>query len=449
MMRLSRITFPAFRSAGILDWVDEFIRNIRPFVFVRTADNVLIKRPNQVARLNGSGARLLKYLLDGGSIRRVDRRIRFDPQKVREFEAFFRALKAHLEGKIDPLFPPAAVEMIPFELNFTTLPVLSEIALNYECNLRCRFCYAGGSRPERGGAVMTPREVTRVLDVLYRDAQVPSVSFTGGEPTLVPELCSYIRHAKKLGMRVNLITNGTRIGRSFAARLRKAGLDSAQVSLEGVCAATHDRLVGAPVFERVLEAIHFLVEAGIHTHTNTTLNRVNLGEIPDLPAFVSGTLGLTRFSMNLMIPVGNGMEHADLVVGYAEVGTHLERLQAESARCGVEFMWYSPVPMCLFNSVLHGLGNKGCSACDGLISVAPDGTVRPCAAYPESVGDLLRDGFEKVWQSRRAGAFRRKDLAHGRCRECEDFTVCNGACPLYFQHQGYGELGAARFRELA
>ena len=452
MVRLSRITFPAFHSLGILDWVDAFIRNIRPFVFVRTADNVLIKRPNQVARLNGSGARLLKYLLDGGSIRRVARRIRSDPQKERELEAFFRALKAHLEGKIDPLFPPAAVEMIPFELNFTTLPVLSEIALNYACNLRCRFCYAWESRSTRagdGGAVMTPRDVTRVLDVLFREAQVPSVSFTGGEPTLVPELFSYIRHAKKLGMRVNLITNGTRIDRSFAARLRKAGLDSAQVSLEGVCAETHNRLVGAPVFENVLAAVGFLVEAGIHTHTNTTLNRVNLGEILDFPAFVSRTLGLRRFSVNLMIPVGNGAEHEELVVCYAEVGTHLERLQAESARQGVEFMWYSPVPMCLFNSVLHGLGNKGCSACDGLISVAPDGSVRPCAAYPENVGDILHDGFEKVWQSRRAGIFRRKDLAHARCRDCEDFTVCNGACPLYFQHQGYGELGAARLRELA
>lgn len=131
---------------GNLVWVDEFIRNIRPYVFVRTADNVLIKRPNQVARLNATGARILKYLLDGGSLRGLAKHMRANPAKTAELEAFLLAVKAHLEGKVDPLFPPAAVEMVPMELNLTRLPVLSEIALNYGCNLKCRFCYAGKSR---------------------------------------------------------------------------------------------------------------------------------------------------------------------------------------------------------------------------------------------------------------------------------------------------------------
>jgi radical SAM protein with 4Fe4S-binding SPASM domain len=447
MTRLPLPGLKIFSTPGNLGWVDEFIRNIRPYVFVRTAHNVLIKRPNQVARLNRSGAQILKYLLDGGSIRRMAKKFRIDPGKLRDLDAFFLALKRHLEGKIDPLFPPAAVEMVPFQLNFTSLPVLSEIALDYACNLNCRFCYAGETGPPR--SLMRPEEIKRVLEILYRDAQVPSVSFTGGEPTMVPELCDYIRHAKRLGMRVNLITNGTRIDRAFARQLARAGLDSAQVSLEGVRADTHNRLVGALVFDRVVAAVHWLNAAGIRTHTNTTVSRLNLTEILEFPGFVKTTLHLPRFSMNLMIPVGSGAQDSGLIVSYTEIGPHLERLLAESIRRDVEFMWYSPVPMCLFNSVLHGLGNKGCSACDGLISVAPDGTVRPCAAYPESVGNILDQGFEKIWQSQRAGLFRRKELAPGECRACEDFTVCNGACPLYFQRQGHDEIRTAFLREPA
>jgi radical SAM protein with 4Fe4S-binding SPASM domain len=439
-------TFQRFTVPGDLVWIDEFIRNVRPYVFVRTADNVLIQRPNRVARLNATGARILKYLLDGGGTRGLVKRIRKSPEKLAELEAFLRAVKAHLEGKVDPLFPPPAVEMVPMELNLTSLPVLSEIALTYGCNLKCRFCYAG--EPAAPRTFMRPEEVKRVLEILYRDAQVPSVSFTGGEPTLVPELCDYIRHAKRLGMRVNLITNGTRVDAAYARNLARAGLDSAQVSLEGVRATTHDLLVGAPVFDLVVAAVRRLNGAGIRTHTNTTINRLNLGEIQAFPAFVRNTLKVPRFSMNLMIPVGSGAVDSDLVVGYAEIGPHLERLLVESARHEVEFMWYSPVPMCLFNSVLHGLGNKGCSACDGLISVAPDGGVRPCAAYPESVGNLPRDGFAQIWTSQRARAFRRKDLAPGECRDCEDFVVCNGACPLYFQHQGCAELTTLHVGEL-
>jgi radical SAM protein with 4Fe4S-binding SPASM domain len=31
-------------------------------------------------------------------------------------------------------------------------------------------------------------------------------------------------------------------------------------------------------------------------------------------------------------------------------------------------------------------------------------------------------------------------LAHPRCRECEEFHVCNGACPLYWRRMGFDEL---------
>ena len=71
-------------------------------------------------------------------------------------------------------------------------------------------------------------------------------------------------------------------------------------------------------------------------------------------------------------------------------------------------MWYSPVPMCMFNSVAHGLGNKGCAACDGLLSVAANGDVLPCASFDESVGNLLEQEVDSVWQSRRAKLHRSK-----------------------------------------
>ena len=103
-------------------------------------------------------------------------------------------------------------------------------------------------------------------------------------------------------------------------------------------------------------------------------------------------------------------------------------------------MWYSPTPMCMFNPVVHGLGNKGCSACDGLISVAANGDVLPCASYDRSVGNLLEQGVDDVWAGGLAASFRDKELAHPQCRACDSFAVCNGACPLYWRHMGFDEL---------
>ena len=170
------------------------------------------------------------------------------------------------------------------------------------------------------------------------------------------------------------------------------------------------------------------------------INKDNLEECQEMPRFVKERLGRDKFSMNLVIPTGSAALNDRLVVRYIELGPHLERIVAESNRLDVEFMWYSPTPMCMFNPILHGLGNKGCSACDGLISVGANGDVIPCASYDEGVGSLLEKSATDVWKGQRATKFRDKFLAHPQCRTCENFHICNGACPLYWRQMGFGEL---------
>jgi radical SAM protein with 4Fe4S-binding SPASM domain len=113
---------------------------------------------------------------------------------------------------------------------------------------------------------------------------------------------------------------------------------------------------------------------------------------------------------------------------------------AESDTQGVEFMWYSPTPLCMFNPITLGLGNKGCSACDGLLSVDSGGNILPCSSCNDPVGNLLDSDFETVWRSSKGKAYRMKELAPPGCDACDNFAACHGACPLYWQHFGYDEL---------
>jgi radical SAM protein with 4Fe4S-binding SPASM domain len=288
---------------------------------------------------------------------------------------------------------------------------------------------------------MTAAEIQSVLETIILQAKVPSVSLTGGEPTLRPELPELVAYAVELGLRVNLITNGTRVSPSLAEALAKAGLASAQVSLEGVTPETHERVTSVPgSFERTVAAVQFLADAGVRVHTNTTINRDNLDECMEMPAFVSGVLGLERFSMNLLIPTGSAALNQRLVIRYSELGPYLLDISRAAEAENVEFMWYSPTPMCLFNPVAHGLGNKGCSACDGLLSVAANGDVLPCSSYDDPVGNILREDAETVWSSTKAKRYRDKRFSHPACRSCEDFALCHGACPLYWRHMGFDEL---------
>jgi radical SAM protein with 4Fe4S-binding SPASM domain len=444
--RLREREFALTAVAAPIDlcWIDEFVERIRPYVFVRATDNIIIKRPNLAQKLNPQGVALLKALLDGKRIEQVLDEVGREPHKVRDIQLFMFEVKRFMEGRLDEITRTSAVEVEPFNMRFAELPILSEIAITYRCNLKCTFCYAGcncTTNPVGDDREMSLSEIKEVLHKIYHDAEVPSVSFTGGEPTLRADLPDLVAFASQLGMRVNLITNGTRMTQGLARTLADAGLDSAQVSLEGVSAEVHDKVtMMQQAFPRTVTAVHHLKDAGVHVHTNTTINRDNLHECVKMPEFVKREFGNRKFSMNLVVPTGSAALNQSLVVRYSEIGSHLQAIAAESKRLDVEFMWYSPTPMCMFNPVAQGLGNKGCSACDGLLSVGANGDVIPCASYNESVGNILDSDVREVWGSKRAVQFREKFLAHPACRSCQDFQTCNGACPLYWRQMGFDEL---------
>ena len=327
--------------------------------------------------------------------------------------------------------------------------MLSEVALTYRCNLRCGFCYAGcgqGGVPEGWDerAAMSDDEVCRVLDVIRGDARCPSVSFTGGEPTLRPALPRFVRHAKSLGLKVNLISNGQRL-ESLAAVLADAGLDSAQLSLEGDSAALHDELVGAPgAFDRLWRGLEALRARGVRVHTNTTVTRRNVERLEAIVDLVAAR-GLERLTTNLVIPCGSAGADPGLHVSYTEAGSVVQRLRARAAERRVQLIWYSPLPLCLFNTVAEGLGNRGCAAADGLLHVNPAGDVLPCSSFDhgERLGNLLREPFEAVWQSRAARFFREKRMMPASCSGCGEAAYCQGACVLYWREVGLAELGGS------
>jgi radical SAM protein with 4Fe4S-binding SPASM domain len=165
---------------------------------------------------------------------------------------------------------------------------------------------------------------------------------------------------------------------------------------------------------------------------------MNKDKLLEYPAFCK-SIGVERFSANIVIPAGRGSDD-ELTVSYSEIGEIVKNIHAQALKLGVKFMWYSPTPICLFNPLAHGFGNRGCSACEGLLSVDPKGNLLPCSSWPEPIGNLLEDGFESVWNSKRCTWIREKEEAPSSCRECRHFTACQGACPLYFDVHGCKEL---------
>lgn len=430
-----------------IDWIDDYIANLRGYVVVRKRDNLLIKIPNEAYKLNASAVGILDRILNGGSVHDICRENGNSEAVRRDLYEFMTGMKRLLQGRLDEANLPPGIIARPFALGFNELPVLSEISLTDRCNVACLFCYAGcGSTQKHSSRVMTTDEVKRVLTIIRRDAEVPSVSFTGGEPLLRRDLEELVLFARReLQFRVNLITNGTLMDEGRAESLSKAGLHSAQVSLGSPDQDLHDRIVRVRgSYRKTLAGIKALQKYSVRVHTNTTLNRINRLSVLTLPGFVK-ELGLERFSMNLIIPCGNSLEGSDDInLRYNDVAETILSIQSESKRQGVDFIWYSPIPSCIFNTVANRLGNKGCAACDGLLSVSPEGDILPCSSWAEPIGNLLKHGFAELWDGRKAASIRSKAFAPEQCRSCPDIAMCQGACPLYWRHFGYQELQNCR-----
>jgi radical SAM protein with 4Fe4S-binding SPASM domain len=428
----------------------ELVAQTRDYIYIRPEDGLFILRPNRVHHLNKTALALLSRLYGDGKTPDVDAVVRAVAAEYGEDEKrvgadLYKLLLSVAALLRDDVCGAPAVREIPFGTHKRDLPVLSEIALTYRCQNKCLFCYA--ESPNRGEKIaeMSTAEVKRVIDRIFDEAHCPTVSFTGGEPTLREDLPELIAYGKGKSMRVNLITNGLRCAdAAYVEGLKAAGLDSAQVSLEGPRPEIHDAVVRhAGAFEKTTRAVHVLRAAGIHTHTNTTICGSNRAHLIDLVDYIADELHSEYFSMNVVISTGTALHHGEEDVTYTQVAPLIERLQERAREKGVKLVWYSPTPYCIFNPVTHGLGSKSCACVDGLLSVAPDGELLPCSSYERGIGNLLHRPFAELWYSAQGRYWRGKRFLPPACRRCEIKHICCGACPLYWEaHGGFVELAS-------
>jgi radical SAM protein with 4Fe4S-binding SPASM domain len=79
------------------------------------------------------------------------------------------------------------------------------------------------------------------------------------------------------------------------------------------------------------------------------------------------------------------------------------------------------------------------------MTVQPDGTVLPCQSWPDSVGNILADPWEQIWQHPTCIKLREHGFAqeNAECRDCIHNAVCGGGCPLELIEQAKASAHAA------
>lgn len=160
------------------------------------------------------------------------------------------------------------------------------VFLNYACQAKCAFCYNPELTPELI-AWRLPLETVAQTLVRERAAGADSVTFSGGEVTLLKDLPVMLRLARKAGYaQAGIITNALRLAEAgYARELADSGMSFCVVSIHGADAALHDRMLELPgSFDKVLAALSHLRALKVPLILNFVMTKPNHGA---LAAFVA------------------------------------------------------------------------------------------------------------------------------------------------------------------
>jgi radical SAM protein with 4Fe4S-binding SPASM domain len=302
------------------------------------------------------------------------------------------------------------------ELDIATANRAIHIYLTNRCNLHCAQCYMAAGGGDTTGE-LSADEWRRVLAQFTSLNQSSSVSFSGGEPLLRPDLLDLAGRAHDDGHYVTLFTNGTLIREEMTARL--AGVcNCVQLSLDGATTAVHDAIRGPGAFAATVRAIEGLRNRGVRLRIALTVMPENSADLAANLVGLLMKLGGTELDvvLNNALPEGRARsghfcpEPANM---QAAVSGILRQLWAAG--------WPGAAPR-RRRAPRHNCGYGG-----GLI-LAADGDVFPCPILGQSVGNVRKSGLAEL-ADRLTRVYEETTVEHmEECGACDLRLICGGGC---------------------
>lgn len=187
---------------------------------------------------------------------------------------------------------------------------LGIIEVNSACDMDCPLCFADAAP----GFSLTLEEVEPMLDDYVRTEGRPEVvQFSGGEPTIHPQIIDFIRAARARNIRFVMInTNGKRIARDdrFLDQLNEVR-PSLYFQFDGFERDTYRIIRGEPdILEEKLRALDRLAQIGLDVTIVPAIERgVNEHEIGRLVEFAIEHPAIRGITFQPAFHAGRHMNH--------------------------------------------------------------------------------------------------------------------------------------------
>jgi 7,8-dihydro-6-hydroxymethylpterin dimethyltransferase len=187
---------------------------------------------------------------------------------------------------------------------------LGIIEVNSVCNMDCPLCFSTAGP----GFSLTLEEVEAMLDDFVRTEGTPEVvQFSGGEPTIHPQIIDFVKAAKARGIRFVMInTNGRRIAHDdkFVVQLAEVQ-PSFYFQFDGFDRKTGLALRGeADIVKEKIRALDRLAAVGLNVTIVPAIERgVNEHEVGRIVDFAIGHPAIRGINFQPAFHVGRHLQH--------------------------------------------------------------------------------------------------------------------------------------------
>ncbi len=337
---------------------------------------ILILNASTVLHLNQTAAEYAYHRIQGTPddeiIHGITDRYRVTPEEVKkDLQNFTERLRTLNETPdLDPI-TFLGMEQKELYSGAISAPYRLDCALTYHVE---DSAMKGVTPTERVKRELLTEEWGVILKKAW-DAGIPHVVFTGGEPTLRPDLPEIIQIAENLGQVTGLITSGLQLtDTGYLHKLLASGLDHAMIVLD-------------PEDEQAWEALRDALVEDIFVTVHLTITGKNASEAADLVERVH-KLGATSISLS---------------AENAELSEMLKVARQKAAELNMELVWDLPVPYSTQHPVAleqkeHEEQPQG--AGKAWLYVEPDGDVLPTQGELRVLGNLLNDDWTAIWKNR-------------------------------------------------
>ena len=278
------------------------------------------------------------------------------------------------------------------------------------CNERCVHCYFPDSY-RRG--IMSRDLFHRILEQC-KSMNVLSITLSGGEPMLNPDVLFFIRECSKNNFSINLLSNLTLMTEEMLEAFSKIPLLSIQTSLYSMAPEIHDSITKVKgSFEKTKRAVERLYERNIPMQINCPIMKQNKDSFRTVMEWAK-SLNIESSSDYMLFGCFDGScKNLKARLELSEVIPLIkEEVRKEEDQT---------------DQKLGVRDNNICPVCISSLCIAHDGNVYPCEGWQSySLGNINEQSLSQIWtgpSAQRLRDYTLNDLP--KCRSCADREFCS------------------------